>query len=62
MTAKRIWRTSSYTGAGADNHCVEIAWDPTATAIRDSKSPGTGTLTVPQHAFRTLIIRTRTGR
>lgn len=59
MTAERIWRTSSYTGGGADNHCVEIAWDPAATAIRDSKSPDTGTLTVPQHAFHALITRSK---
>jgi hypothetical protein len=62
MTAKRIWRTSSYTGSGADNACVEIAWDPTTTAIRDSKSPSTGTLTIPQHAFHALITRTWAGR
>ncbi|HWE91516.1 MAG TPA: DUF397 domain-containing protein [Pseudonocardiaceae bacterium] len=60
MMAERVWRKSSYTGAGADNHCVEIAWDMAATAIRDSKNPDAGTLALPQRAFRTLIAQAKT--
>lgn len=35
------WRKSSFSGGGGDNEsCVEVAFVPAATALRDSKNPG----------------------
>lgn len=46
------WRTSSYsTGGGNDGDCVEVAYPGPAVAIRDSKSPTTGTLVLPPAAW-----------
>lgn len=55
MTDGRIWRRSSHSGSGGN--CVEIAWDSTTTAVRDSKNPTASALTVPQSTFRALIAR-----
>lgn len=49
------WRKSSYSGPGDGNECVEIATTPTHTAIRDSKDPAVGTLTVPAGSFALFI-------
>ena len=53
MTDQRTWRTSSHSGSGGN--CVEIAWDASATAVRDSKNRAAGVLALPQSAFRTLV-------
>ncbi|HEX7658085.1 MAG TPA: DUF397 domain-containing protein [Pseudonocardiaceae bacterium] len=53
MTDQRTWRTSSYSSSGGN--CVEIAWDPATTAVRDSKNPTAGTLTLPQTSFTALL-------
>lgn len=47
------WRKSSYSGANSD--CVEVAHASTAVGIRDSKSPGTGTLTVSRSAWLAFL-------
>ncbi|MGH4032486.1 DUF397 domain-containing protein [Actinomycetota bacterium Odt1-20B] len=55
MTTPRTWRKSSYSGSGDGNNCVEIANLPTQVAVRDSKNPAHGTLTVPADAFTSFI-------
>ncbi|RZS34061.1 uncharacterized protein DUF397 [Herbihabitans rhizosphaerae] len=48
------WRRSSFSDNGAGN-CVEIAFVTGSSAIRDSKQPAGGTVSVPPtawHAFR----------
>ncbi|WP_406414424.1 DUF397 domain-containing protein [Streptomyces sp. NBC_01614] len=55
MTTPDTWRKSSYSGGGDGNNCVEIAASPTHIAIRDSKAPAHGTLTVPTEAFAPFI-------
>jgi hypothetical protein len=49
------WRKSSYSGEGDGNECVEIATTATHTAIRDSKNPAAGPLTVPAGSFTLFI-------
>ncbi|MGW1803727.1 DUF397 domain-containing protein [Streptomyces sp. NPDC002078] len=49
------WRKSSYSGPGDGNECVEIANTRTRVAIRDSKDPAVGTLTVPAGSFALFI-------
>jgi hypothetical protein len=52
------WRKSSFSQGNANSDCVEIAREPHLTAVRDSKNPNGGTLTVPEwDAFRALITR-----
>ncbi|EST31872.1 DUF397 domain-containing protein [Streptomyces roseochromogenus] len=49
------WRKSSYSGGNDGANCVEIAARPTHIAIRDSKDPALGTLTIPAEAFAPFI-------
>ncbi|MFE1045090.1 DUF397 domain-containing protein [Streptomyces olivaceus] len=49
------WRKSSFSGGGDGNTCVEIARLHTRIAIRDSKDPSRGTLTVPADSFTALL-------
>ncbi|MEV7000099.1 DUF397 domain-containing protein [Streptomyces sp. NPDC093982] len=55
MTTPDIWRKSSYSGSGDGNACVEISDRRTHIAIRDSKAPAYGTLTVPTEAYAPFI-------
>ncbi|MFE5922831.1 DUF397 domain-containing protein [Streptomyces sp. NPDC056468] len=55
MGTPDIWRKSSYSGSGDGNACVEISDRRTHIAIRDSKAPAHGTLTVPAEAFTPFI-------
>ncbi|MEU9332221.1 DUF397 domain-containing protein [Streptomyces sp. NPDC048290] len=55
MTAAPNWHKSSYSGGGDGNACVEIATDPTRTAVRDSKRPTRATITFPAGAFASFI-------
>jgi hypothetical protein len=48
------WVKSSYSGGGTGN-CVEVALTNETTAVRDSKSPTTGHLTVPHPAWRAFL-------
>lgn len=48
-----MWRKSSY--STSDGECVEVALETTAVAVRDSKSPAEGTLTVRPDEWRALL-------
>lgn len=58
------WRKSSYTGGANDNQCVELGRVALGTriAVRDSKNPDGGHLTLTTAEFTDLIeqITTRT--
>lgn len=49
------WRKSSYSGAGNDDNCVEVAFAGPAVAIRDSKNPADGRLILPLEQWRALL-------
>lgn len=50
-----IWRKSSRSGGtGTNDNCVEIALTGPTIAIRDSKNPTAGFLTLPAAAFAAL--------
>ncbi|MEV6173931.1 DUF397 domain-containing protein [Streptomyces sp. NPDC051954] len=55
MTTPDIWRKSSYSGSGDGNNCVEIANLHAQVAIRDSKDPAQGALSIPAGAFTAFI-------
>ncbi|MEU2331483.1 DUF397 domain-containing protein [Streptomyces althioticus] len=46
---------SSCSGGGEGNACGEVAAGPACTAVRDSKAPTHGTLTVPAPAFAAFV-------
>ncbi|GEC08679.1 toxin [Streptomyces spinoverrucosus] len=48
------WRKSSYSGSSG-GECVEVADLTAHIAIRDSKNPAHGTLTVTPEAFTTFV-------
>lgn len=55
------WRTSSYTGCGAN--CVEVAQNRVEILIRDTKQNGQGPiLAFSQQAFKDLLNRIKEGR
>lgn len=49
-----IWRKSSRSGNGGSN-CVEVAFVPTAVAVRDSKNPTGPALAFPTNAWRGFL-------
>nr|BFD83628.1 DUF397 domain-containing protein [Streptomyces sp. Xyl84] len=49
------WRKSTYSGGGEGNTCVEIAALTARIAIRDSKAPARGALSVPAPSFAAFI-------
>lgn len=49
-----IWKKSSYSSANGGD-CVEVTTLPTGVAIRDSKTPSRGHLTVPSPAFSAFV-------
>lgn len=49
-----IWIKSSYSG-GEGNECVEVAFLSGTTAIRDSKAPRHGALSLSNVAFTACI-------
>lgn len=51
------WRKSSF--SAGDSNCVELAWPGPEAAIRDSKSPWTGTLTIPGPGLKHLLSHTK---
>ncbi|CAL9443881.1 hypothetical protein SUDANB21_02302 [Streptomyces sp. enrichment culture] len=55
MTTPDAWKKSSYSGGGEGNACVEVASRRTRIAIRDSKAPSRGILTVPAAAFAAFV-------
>jgi hypothetical protein len=52
MTA---WTKSSYSGTGDHSDCVEVQLTPQVTAVRDSKSPEAGHLTLPAPTWSALL-------
>ncbi|MEC3980157.1 DUF397 domain-containing protein [Amycolatopsis sp. H20-H5] len=48
------WHKSSYSNANG-NDCVEVATDLAVTAVRDSKAPEAGHLTVAPSAWREFL-------
>lgn len=55
MTQALNWRKSTFSGGAEGNTCVEIADLHTRIAIRDSKDPAHGSLTVPLGAFTAFV-------
>ncbi|MFD3486283.1 DUF397 domain-containing protein [Streptomyces sp. NPDC058665] len=49
-TTELTWFKSSYSGSGGDN-CVEVATQPHAVLVRDSKDPRIGRLTLTPTAW-----------
>ncbi|MFD9966507.1 DUF397 domain-containing protein [Amycolatopsis sp. NPDC058986] len=55
MAARELtWFKSSYSGSKETSECVEVAFAPQLTAVRDSKAP-TGQLTVSHHAWASFL-------
>lgn len=50
------WRKSSFSQGNTNSDCVEIAKTPAVTAVRDSKNPEGGKLTLPDSAWRALRV------
>ncbi|MEJ8670281.1 DUF397 domain-containing protein [Streptomyces sp. MS1.AVA.1] len=48
------WRKSSYSGSSG-GECVEVAHPTPHIAVRDSKNPEVGTLTLSPEAYATFI-------
>ena len=53
------WRKSSFSQGNTNSDCVEIAKTPAVTAVRDSKNPEGGTLTLPEPAWQALRVALR---
>lgn len=53
------WRKSSYSGGG--NDCVEVAFLPGGTVVRDSKNPGGGMLRMTASEWDVLLTAARSG-
>ncbi|MEU7098767.1 DUF397 domain-containing protein [Streptomyces longwoodensis] len=48
------WRKSSFSGSNGGD-CVEVADTPAHVAVRDSKNPDHGTLTLTPKAFAAFV-------
>jgi hypothetical protein len=48
------WRKSSFSQGNTNSDCVEIARTPELTAVRDSKNPDGGLLTLPESVWQAL--------
>ncbi|WP_107501402.1 DUF397 domain-containing protein [Streptomyces viridosporus] len=64
MITPDSWRKSSYSGSGDGNACVEVTLRHPCIAIRDSKNPSHGTLSVSAPVFAAFVgaLREREGR
>jgi hypothetical protein len=56
MTA---WVKSSYSGTNEHSNCVEVALSSQATAVRDSKAPAAGHLTLPRASWAAFLTEVR---
>ncbi|WP_233515015.1 DUF397 domain-containing protein [Marinitenerispora sediminis] len=54
-----VWSKSSY--SGRDSNCVEYAALPTTIALRDSKHPEAGHLTLPLAEWSAFITAAKSG-
>jgi hypothetical protein len=52
------WRKSTYSNAN-NGDCVEVATALSVTAVRDSKAPASGNLTVRPSAWRAFLATLR---
>ncbi|PIM70694.1 DUF397 domain-containing protein [Streptomyces sp. JV178] len=59
--ANTLWRKSSYSG-NTGGECVEVAPLTPHIAVRDSKNPGGGTLTLSAAAFSAFLDHVVGGR
>ncbi|MGW9496717.1 DUF397 domain-containing protein [Streptomyces prasinus] len=55
MMSPDAWRKSSFSGGGQGDACVEVAPRHSRIAIRDSKNPARGILSVPAAAFAVFV-------
>lgn len=55
VDVERRWRKSSYSTSKIDEDCVEVAVASDAVALRDSKLPDAGHLTLTPAGFRALL-------
>lgn len=53
------WRKSTYSGGG---NCVEVAGEPTAVAVRDSKDPSVPPLTFGREEWAAFTGRVQRGQ
>ncbi|MFI0366451.1 DUF397 domain-containing protein [Actinomadura sp. 1N219] len=53
------WRKSSHSTQGTSEQCVELAQLPNGIALRDSKAPNVGHLTLTPRAFAALLIQAK---
>ena len=49
------WRTSTYSGGGQGDTCVEVAELHTRVAVRDSKAPTHAVLSFPSASFTAFV-------
>lgn len=50
------WRKSTRSAGGTANGCVEVGWpSQDVTAVRDSKNPAGGYITVPAKHWATFL-------
>jgi hypothetical protein len=60
LLANAQWRKASRSTAG--NNCVEVAQAKGAAAVRDSKNPGGGHLTVRARAWAAFVADVKRGK
>ena len=55
-----VWRKSSYSQP-TQSDCVEVAWVGSARAVRDSKNPEGGFLTLQPDAWTVMVSQIKRG-
>jgi len=55
VTSERTWFKSSHSEGQEHQTCVEVALTSEVTAVRDSKAPAAGHLTVSHPAWNALL-------
>jgi hypothetical protein len=54
-----VWRTSTFSGTGSNDNCVEIAFVPAAVGVRDSKHRAGGRLVFDRRAWDSFAVTCR---
>lgn len=54
-TTRTSWRTSSYTGGGQGQNCVEVAVGADVVAVRDTKNRAGGMVRVSPGVWRRFV-------